>query len=56
MAGLAVPVMIVVTLMSAGWEPSIMEKADAPWQMRLKVIEVQIDYFSFIPHEMRERW
>lgn len=29
-----------------------MEKADAPWQMRPRVIEVQIDYFSFMPHEI----
>jgi hypothetical protein len=26
--------------------------ADAPWQMRPQVIEVQIDYFSFMPHDI----
>jgi plastocyanin len=29
-----------------------MENADAPWQMRPQVIEVQIDYFTFMPHDI----
>jgi plastocyanin len=29
-----------------------MENADAPWQTSPQVIEVQIDYFSFMPHDI----
>ena len=29
-----------------------MENADAPRQTRPQVIEVQIDYFSFMPHDI----
>ena len=29
-----------------------MENADAPWQMRPQVFEVQIDYFSFMPDDI----
>jgi len=29
-----------------------MENADAPWQRRPQVIEVQIDYFSFMPNDI----